>query len=79
MCTFFKLFRSLLGDSDCQGKSWNMKDFHVSAFSFLSEHNISTLGSEATISDLILNKIIPDKVEVSQLNQVDILTAIEES
>ena len=72
MCTFVKLFPSQAGGLQCQGNSSILKECRISALSFLKEHNISTRGKEATISDLIVNKITSEIIEVSKLDQVDI-------
>ena len=48
-----------------------MKDFNVSAKSFLAKHNVA-VQIDATILEIIVNKITPQKVDVSKLNDVDI-------
>ena len=62
----------LLGDSKCQGCLWTLENFNVPANSYLDQHNISTHGRDVTISDIILNKLIPEQINVSKLKDIDI-------
>ena len=74
MCTLRKLFPAKVGEYCCQGNLWTLQDFlHVSAKTFLRDHHImASQGKEMNISDVIINKISPDDIEVSKLGLVDI-------
>ena len=67
MCTLRKLFPAKVGEYSCQGNLWTLQDCpHVSAKTFLRDNNIVAIkGKEVNISDVIINKISPDDIELS--------------
>ena len=73
MCTFYKLFASSIGGYKCEGQVLRLKDLDESAHTFLKDHNIlSDDGQAVTISDIIVNKVTPFKIDVTQLCQIEI-------
>ena len=71
MCTLFKLFKQKLGSAVCKGKLWTLKELDTKAsirmksFKFCDE-------DDSTLADLVINKITPEKIEISKLSNIDI-------
>ena len=73
MCTFYKLFASSIGGYKCEGQVLRLKDLDESAHSFLKDHNIlSDDGQAVTIADIIVNKVTPFKIDVTQICHIEI-------
>ena len=73
MCTFYKLFAPSIGGYKCEGQVLRLKDLDESAHNFLKDHNIlSDDGQAVTIADIIVNKVTPFKIDVTQICHIEI-------
>ena len=71
MCTFMKLFLSKTGQVKCTGTLSTLEDLDVSACLFLKSNKFSS-DSEHSFTELILNKITPEYVDLAKISKVDI-------
>ena len=71
-CTMFKLFGTILGTTVCGGESFTLGSLKTSAKIYLSQHKCLQRGTDHTHAELIINRIIPDKVNMDKLCDIDL-------
>ena len=73
MCTLYKLFLHKSEETECGGSVSTLGDLSFCDTKFLRKYNIPEEVSEnATVVNIILNKLTPEKVELSKISKVDI-------
>ena len=71
-CTMLKLFQSLLGTTLCGGQTCTLGGLNTSARVYLSQHNCLRKDTDYTNAELIMNRLIPDRIEIDKISDVDI-------
>ena len=71
-CIMLKLFQSLLGTTLCGGQTCTLGGLNTSARVYLSQHNCLRKDTDYTNAELIMNRLIPDRIEIDKISDVDI-------
>ena len=71
-CTLLKLFRPHIGNKSWGCQIVSLGSLQTTAKLYLSQHQCLKKGADYSNADLIINRLVPDKVDVDKLYNVDI-------
>ena len=70
-CTILKLFVSTLGSTVCGGQLSTLGAL-PSAADYLGSHNCLIKGTNHSLAELVMNRIVPDRIDLEKIKDLDI-------